>query len=419
MQVNGSWHWVTAAALAGMATAQDDATQRALQREWEVGVVRMPIDDTTYELVLPPGMVPERERFEDGVRWRYDGQARFSTTHERRGPRPVILQPDPLRLPRADRLRGAVEVDALGRRWIATDIDASDVQQRIDEYDELVDATIGREPIASRAEESEAALDLDTDAGPAIVVPLTWYTSNCDGDSATEIFRWDTDTREESSNPMTIRQKKVVLIVTPNGTGSGTMVDDQWVLTAAHVVSNSSGSLISVSSIDVYTLGNYQTGARRFSVDWSRCPGSYSGDGDVNDDYAVLRLTSSPGVGWMAISEASNSTIEGATDYHSGYPGYGPGCVSSATTPIVSGTAMKQFWSTCTVFNATSNKIKTYCDVGTGQSGGPHYYYPGGCCGSHYLTGVQSSFVNPSIGESWTGGPKGPEIRDWVITYTP
>ena len=58
-------------------------------------------------------------------------------------------------------------------------------------------------------------------------------------------------------------------------------------------------------------------------------------------------------------------------------------------------------------------------DIAKGHSGGPFYYYPSGCCGSHYITGVNSAFVNPAIGSSYTGGPKGSAIRTWVITNTP
>ena len=54
-------------------------------------------------------------------------------------------------------------------------------------------------------------------------------------------------------------------------------------------------------------------------------------------------------------------------------------------------------------------------DAGPGESGAPYYYYPGGCCGSHYVTGLHSGFVNPGIGKSYNGGPKGPKFRDWVI----
>jgi V8-like Glu-specific endopeptidase len=198
------------------------------------------------------------------------------------------------------------------------------------------------------------------------------------------------------------------------------MVDDEWLLTAAHVITTSGGVFYNPSTYDICTLGNYQSGAQYFDADIAVMPGGYTGDGDINDDYAVVHLTTRPGVGWMAISSASNSTIKRADSYNCGYPSYGPGCASTSVSPIhsyhVSG---KQYWSRGDLFGTTSNRIKTRLDIATGHSGGPFYYYPSGCCGAHYVTGVCAAYVDPAIGSSYTGGPKGSAIRSWVITNTP
>lgn len=415
-------NYLVAAALlipAGAASASQQSALElhALEREFDLGVVRLPVDRFSYELVPPDALVTPNVRIEHGVRWKYDGQARFSTRKERRGPKAALIGPDGPRPPRAERLRHTRAIDGFGRSWIAEDVDEGVIDQRIAAYDALVLQTFEPEPLDLFPQVSDEAFDLQP--GPAMVVPATWYSSNCDSDSDLEIFRWGSDGRSLSSNPMSARQAKVLFIDTPGGTGSGTMIDDEWLLTAAHVVSNSGGTLYNPSTLDIYTYGNYQSGAKRFSADWVICPGSYSGDGDLTDDYALVRLTSKPDVGWMAISQASNSTIEAASNYNVGYPGYAPGCVSAAATPIVAGIAKKQYWSSGELFNATSNKIKTRIDLGTGHSGGPFYYYPSGCCGSHYLTGVVSAYVDPAIGDKYTGGPKGAAIRDWVITYSP
>ena len=59
--------------------------------------------------------------------------------------------------------------------------------------------------------------------------------------------------------------------------------------------------------------------------------------------------------------------------------------------------------------------VKTRIDSGPGHSGSPFYYYPSGCCGSHYVTGVLAGHVDFWIGTDYTGGPKGSAIRSWVI----
>ncbi|MEO0972510.1 MAG: hypothetical protein AAFX85_05390 [Pseudomonadota bacterium] len=150
-------------------------------------------------------------------------------------------------------------------------------------------------------------------------------------------------------------------------------------------------------------------------------PGSYSGDGDFNDDYAVLRLSTKPTkIGWMAISSASNSTIKNADSYKSAYPSYGPGCAANSPSPQVIGLgARRQYWMKGDLFDTTSSRIKTRLDAGPGESGGAYYYYPSGCCGSHYITGVHAGFVDVGVGNDYHGGPKGSAIRDWVATNTP
>ena len=67
------------------------------------------------------------------------------------------------------------------------------------------------------------------------------------------------------------------------------------------------------------------------------------------------------------------------------------------------------------LFGTTSKRVKTRIDSGPGHSGSPFYYYPSGCCGSHYVTGVLAGHVDFWIGTDYTGGPKGSAIRSWVI----
>ena len=64
--------------------------------------------------------------------------------------------------------------------------------------------------------------------------------------------------------------------------------------------------------------------------------------------------------------------------------------------------------------SASGSTLQTKLDASGGQSGRPIYYYPGGCCGAHYLTGLVNKGVHSIFG-SWTGGPKARSIRSWVI----
>jgi len=401
------------------ATAQERATsdtawlEAALEQEKALGVRRIPKGPDSYELLPPADLHTPDLKEEDGLFWVYEGQERFSDLPRESGERLVWLEEERA-TPLEDQLHGSKAIDSYGRLWTLAGFDQSAVASRIAAYDDEVNREFGLEEVTS-----EPTHELEK-GGWARFKPTTWYFTNCDADPSSEIIRWNSDGRNLVSNPMTTRQKKVVIISSPGGTGSGVMVDDEWLLTAAHVITTSGGSFYNPSTYQITTLGNYQAGAQAFNADIAIMPGSYSGDGDINDDYAVVHLTSQPGVGWMAISQASNSTIKNADGYNVGYPGFGPGCASTAVTPINAGEPSGLgYWSVGDVFKLTSKKIKTRIDSGGGHSGGPFYYYPSGCCGAHYVTGVVSGWYSPAVGSDYVGGPKGPAIRSWVATYTP
>ena len=386
--------------------------QRALEREHRLGVERVDIGGGRYQLGLPAGLQTESVRERGGIYWTYEGQYVFTDRPAGSRGGMVFMEPEQ-RQSDVERLLGSVAVDEYGRRWSLDGVDELALQDSIAAYDEIVAQEFGLEPVAPMMIEEEEELD---PGGWAYVRPMTWYDRDCNSDGDEDIFRYDSDDRSVSANPMSTRQKKVVLISTPGGTGSGVMVDDEWILTAAHVITTSSGSFYNPSTYDICTYGNYQSGADYFDADIAIMPGGYTGDGDWNDDYAVIHLTSKPRVGWMAISQASNSTIKSADSYNTGYPSFGPGCASTSVTPIHSGS---RCCSKGDLFGTTANRIKTRLDVATGHSGDPFYYYPSGCCGSHYVTGVCAAFVDPAVGSAYTGGPKGSAIRSWVIANTP
>ncbi len=195
------------------------------------------------------------------------------------------------------------------------------------------------------------------------------------------------------------------------------MVDDNWMLTAAHCVTDGSGNAFVPSGFLACTRGNAQAGTTCHTVDQVTVSPRWRGRGAVHD-YAVLRLSRPPGVGAMLISQASNSTIVAANGFHTGYPGSLFGCAANNPTPVltVSG-ASDGIYSTGDVYSAAGRKIRTRIDTGAGESGGPFFYYPSGCCSSEFLTGVLSGYTRSAVPH--TGGPKGSTIRSWVIANTP
>ena len=75
---------------------------------------------------------------------------------------------------------------------------------------------------------------------------------------------------------------------------------------------------------------------------------------------------------------------------------------------------VRQDWWKANLVGTAAKRVRTRWDSGPGHSGGP-FYYPSGCCGSYYGTGVLAGHVDLWGGPANTGGPKGSAIRSWVI----
>lgn len=392
------------------------------------------VSKTHYIIDLPPGTHTPRTIKEGAITWEYRGQAKFPLRKIKPNQHLVTIEPERPLAPDywVSDLLGSEKIDALGRLWVAIDVDRVVAQRMFDDYNQAVEDTVGLEPpefINDNNDdfvEASEAVSVD-----ALYYPYSWNQLDCDSDTYPDTSIWDADSRVESLNPLTPRQSKGVRIQIGEGWCSGVMVDDLWVLTAAHCVKDQP-----VDDMVVCTHGNYQSPTSCSHVVTSVVQWKWNETTNkMKHDYAVIKLNDPLGVGWMPISQASNSTLEQHTSHNTGYPGHfkGPNCSSTYKTPVQSTyiipttpflnfkdlNASEQNYSTGQLFNATTNLVKTRVDLASGHSGGPFYYYPHGCCGSHYITGVVSGYVNPFLGLKYNGGPKGPKIRNWVIASTP
>ena len=388
--------------------------ERALEREQALGLQRIQVGPNEFEYALPPGLDTPDVVEKDGLISMYEGQSTFDIRPTPASPQLIMQRREAATSPVEDMI-GSVRIDEYGRRWRTVDVDRGALMDAIARYDALVESKFGAEPGAVSEDPFQRRAPEQVTEGLAMWKPLSWTRTDCDGDGVNDIIRYGADDRSLAASPMTTRQKKVVLIQGARW-GSGVMVDSNTVLTAAHVVCGPGGSPYAPSGYEILTRGNYQSGAVLRTATSFTIPGGYTGDGDFSDDYALVHLNSSPSVGWMAISRASNSTIKNADCYNAGYPEYTPGgALNYVLGQIVSRWGMKQYWSSGDLFGTTSKRVKTRIDSGPGHSGSPFYYYPGGCCGSHYVTGVLAGHVDFWIGTDYTGGPKGSAIRSWVI----
>ena len=245
-----------------------------------------------------------------------------------------------------------------------------------------------------------------------------------------------------------IRQVKTVLIegvgwnderVKTQPIGSGVMVDERTVLTAAHVVAGPSG-YVDPYNVRVCTLGNRYSGGECQPIESLTAPGGVS-DGTTGNDYAVIRLQApwSRSVGWMAMSAASDSVLESTTHYHDGYAIWSSACTlnwTNASADLAQSGWYIGFNRTHTSFERHAyfgvwlstahgqvkavqpEEINFNISSGSGMSGGPYYYCPAGCtdtAGAHFATAITSSHNLGGPEDMATNGAKVSSFRSWVI----
>jgi len=382
------------------------------------------------------------------ITWRYEGQAIFDQTSDsQEGIVNRWVVPDSIPGPADEDAYYGVgqtrRVDRLGRQWVVDAVDQSAVAAAIDSYDARVLEMFGQPeaPAEHLAPADSERLYFDEAGETQDLLNTSWSRCYCTNEGDYVWWNHSSDSLSKANDPLIARNRKVIWKA--SGSGSATMVSEDVALTAAHIVTDSSGNAVDVSTVQWCTLENLQentTGsyeAECFETLWIVPNGTWGGGSDPVRDYAVVGLdTNDAGVGWFAISSASDTYIDDFDDRSAGYPRKLTGnCFTNTDYPVVDSdySGRHLYKAVGDVQAHPTGYMKYDTSTALGMSGGLHYYCPntGGCSAGHYLTGVQTNIsVNTCSGTyspltcwgnscagGYSSGPKGSAIRNWVAVY--
>ena len=262
------------------------------------------VRDGLYYYVLPTGVSTPMMRVSGPFTWRYVGQQLFADQPTRHRPAEWAPTNRSAHAPMSDAYFGVgrtTGVDGLGRRWILNGVDTDEFLRMKREQDQADLFEPGRRDV----HRNDVATPPDPDDDTSFLVPLSWETMFCGQDDPTEhdLTDYSGDPFETVDPPMNDRQRKIVWFDAIDGQCSGTMVDDRWILSAAHCLADGSGNPQPVGSIRVCTLGNldrYASGSHRATCGHAT-PDSvavigpdFDGTVSPTNDFAVFQFDTSP-----------------------------------------------------------------------------------------------------------------------------
>ncbi len=370
-------------------------------------------EPSTTTVVLPGGT------------WEFIGHQTFSVGELSPAPRgeEVDLLSEPWGLERAR--EHMVRIDSNGHRWRWVGPGSGESRLIVDEG--KIESGVDVPAINSGGYEA------DTDG---VLAERTWYTRDCDGGfpPKSQHSIWDNEDRVATSYGFRAQRANVYIELKAlvngqsvwGGQCSGTMVADDYLVTAAHCLIDQNGNLPHPEFIVVCARGNDASegvNAQCTLADSYVINPGYNVGGSgfqPNQDYAVVRLPQAI-VGandTMGLSSASPSTWENFYTRNVAFPGFIPGFVPVSTPSCNSNSVATQqasifspaFNMTHQLFAGTqyrgarfelfwsSNRIRTRLDGAVGQSGSAWFYCPSSedCDATPFIIGLFTHWSSTS-----------------------
>ncbi|MEX1365238.1 MAG: trypsin-like serine protease, partial [Nannocystaceae bacterium] len=215
---------------------------------------RLYLDPGRYRVVDPDGLELGARVVDGPLTWEHVGPQEFLVADVR----PATTQwqaaaPDASAADPIEQLRRTVRVDAHGRRWAVVDIDEAALRAELDEHAHEHAHEHGHALVSDLDHRREHADLEDVPGDGEWITPLAWGRYDCMPQGSTDgvddqFLSDNTENRFDIGSPSG-RQTKAVMIDLNDSiygfgaTCSGVLVDDQYVLTAAHCVSNTVGGV--------------------------------------------------------------------------------------------------------------------------------------------------------------------------------
>ncbi|MBX2796735.1 MAG: S1 family peptidase [Myxococcales bacterium] len=296
----------------------------------------------------------------------YIGQARFSHTPRAIGTTFYVHGEPPTPDPPSDVPHDMIKQDAEGRLWRAIWVDP-DVPAPPHEVDEPVDPR-------SRGAQDLGEPDREPEDGEVgFVTRLSWDRDDCDSDGDEDNTIWEPEDRT-SQSWTTERQKTIVRLSGATGC-TGTIIRDDWILTSAHCWYDDNGDWIPTSGVTVEASPSLHPSVQTQTPSMALVPTAYSptaAAGDVDDDWALVKVPTGYNGPDMNLSTADNSTIN-LVDPNVKNLGF-PAWIGNGCTP----TTQLYHQDNVNITGKFSERLRWKGDFSVGSSGGPLFYCPAG-----------------------------------------